>query len=460
MNVVLPSIGIDWSPIWRYPVSGPRSGFHKLQGIPIYYDFDWKGFYGKDEPRRFPGQQSVADCVELFKQLHKRCDFVLLTTRDDEVADQKKHISPHSHGVILNARWLREIKGTRSAALKGHLLAASEETLKVLATIPSEQRMHAVSGLLQRMAEQDQGLDAAQFEQLFRSLLAVAEGNVSAGLVTLLLDMLPDQRVFLESLIEEYPDVARRWVQFDEEGVDVIGLAYRSKQLQEFHKLLHDRSFFEERQAQLRTTKIEPVWQDFFERNSWIFGYGLDYKFLQKVAPLLEQPTSGVVFDDVGKRTDGLMKTVAALKSLCYIEIKHHRTPLMNERRYRPGCFTPTGELTGGIAQLQATVFLRGGGGVVRVPDRESGRILDTVYNYQPKAFLVIGSLSEFEVNGSVDEYKFRSFELFRRGVGNPEILTFDELYERARHIVHTAEAEADRTVDRGLPENGEREDE
>ena len=30
-----------------------------------------------------------------------------------------------------------------------------------------------------------------------------------------------------------------------------------------------------------------------------------------------------------------------------------------------------------------------------------------------------------------------RSFELFRKGTISPEIITFDELYERARYIVN-----------------------
>lgn len=46
-------------------------------------------------------------------------------------------------------------------------------------------------------------------------------------------------------------------------------------------------------------------------------------------------------------------------------------------------------------------------------------------------------------VNG-VNEEQFVSFELFRRQLTAPEIITFDELYERARFIVESSDAHAD----------------
>ena len=54
----------------------------------------------------------------------------------------------------------------------------------------------------------------------------------------------------------------------------------------------------------------------------------------------------------------------------------------------------------------------------------------------QPESFLVIGSLNEFLTDTGVNEDKLRSFELFRKNIISPEIITFDELYERARFIV------------------------
>ena len=62
----------------------------------------------------------------------------------------------------------------------------------------------------------------------------------------------------------------------------------------------------------------------------------------------------------------------------------------------------------------------------------------ETLFLYQPKAYVVIGNLGEFGTSRGINEAKFSSFEIFRRSIMNPEIITFDELYERARYIVDT----------------------
>jgi hypothetical protein len=59
------------------------------------------------------------------------------------------------------------------------------------------------------------------------------------------------------------------------------------------------------------------------------------------------------------------------------------------------------------------------------------------LFNIHPRSCLIVGHLSEFEGEfGGVNEAKFRSFELYRRHMTRPEILTFDELLERAKFIV------------------------
>jgi len=51
----------------------------------------------------------------------------------------------------------------------------------------------------------------------------------------------------------------------------------------------------------------------------------------------------------------------------------------------------------------------------------------------RPRTLLVVGSLTEFVREENVHHQKFESFERFRRSLRDPEILTFDELYRRAR---------------------------
>jgi len=59
----------------------------------------------------------------------------------------------------------------------------------------------------------------------------------------------------------------------------------------------------------------------------------------------------------------------------------------------------------------------------------------------KPKGIIVIGCLSEVKE----DPDKRSTFELFRQSVHGVEIITFDELYERARFIVeHTTNGSTD----------------
>lgn len=54
-----------------------------------------------------------------------------------------------------------------------------------------------------------------------------------------------------------------------------------------------------------------------------------------------------------------------------------------------------------------------------------------------PKCILIVGSKTHFDDNQRDKVIKLRTFELFRRGSRNIEILTYDELYERAYFIVN-----------------------
>lgn len=59
----------------------------------------------------------------------------------------------------------------------------------------------------------------------------------------------------------------------------------------------------------------------------------------------------------------------------------------------------------------------------------------------QPRSFLVVGSLKQFQTETGINVARYQAFEGFRRNLRQPEVLTFDELFERARFIVEHAEA-------------------
>src|SRR5882724_1270127 len=220
---------------------------------------------------------------------------------------------------------------------------------------------------------------------------------------------------------------------------DVVAVGYRKRQLQIFQKLLENDEYFNMVKAQNQCSN-EAVWQKFFEKNPWIFGYGLSYI---QLSPLdeekLEQIVHGHTVSEHGKRVDALLKTRGVISSLCFVEIKTHKTALLNTQPYRAGCWPPSAELAGAVSQVQGTVALATETIKSRLSltDDVGNPTGEEAFNYMPKSFLVVGSLHEFVGNHGVNQECYRSFELFRRNTVSPEIITFDELYERARFIVH-----------------------
>ena len=153
----------------------------------------------------------------------------------------------------------------------------------------------------------------------------------------------------------------------------------------------------------------------------------------------LEQVVAGANTFEGGKRVDALLKTRGLISSLCLVEIKHHRTPLLSSKEYRGDCWPISDELAGSIAQIQRTVQKT----IESARTKYEGKMAggdptgEVAFLYQPKAFVVIGCLDQFSTSLGPNETRYSSFELFRRNVTNPEIVTFDELYERAKFIVY-----------------------
>lgn len=76
---------------------------------------------------------------------------------------------------------------------------------------------------------------------------------------------------------------------------------------------------------------------------------------------------------------------------------------------------------------------------LVRPTSEDGSPTGEEVYNFKPRSFIVVGSLSEFMTEHGVNREQLRSFELYRNSIADIEILTFDELYERSSFIVEAA---------------------
>ncbi len=241
----------------------------------------------------------------------------------------------------------------------------------------------------------------------------------------------------LEFLIKDNKTVAFNFIKSHLTEKDISGLAYRKRGITEFELLL-DPIHMKERKQELDKGE-ENIWQAFFEENQWIFGYGLDYKFMVGVKGKLEQTVVGATQSQKGKRPDAYMKVLAEINQTAFVEIKTYSEQLLGESK-RVAVHPISDNVIQGIAQVQKTArdFMKEKAGSFRELEKDDkGNDLDTyLYFSQPKTFLIIGNLNSIKEN----EDKITCFELFRRELNNPVILTYDELYERAKYIVELPE--------------------
>lgn len=236
-------------------------------------------------------------------------------------------------------------------------------------------------------------------------------------------------------VIESRPDLVAEFARNNITAEDIVALGYRRAQLAIFETMLSEPDL------------SENDWQKFFEKNRWIFGYGLAYVFLTGLeGKSLQETLRGSSVFKPGKIPDGIMKTRAAINALCLVEIKKSGTQLLKQSSYRSGTWAPTVELSGAVAQSQENVraALDELGVEHRVTDGNGYITGEELYSVQPRSFLVVGNLTEFRGDNGVNVARFRSFEDFRRNIRQPEIITFDELYERARFIVDASCGQTD----------------
>jgi hypothetical protein len=223
---------------------------------------------------------------------------------------------------------------------------------------------------------------------------------------------------------------------------DIRLISNRKEQLQRFERLLTDPDYFQQQESLATTRGAEAVWQAFFEANQWIFGYGLNLIACESIDDgKLERITTGAnIFGGAGKRIDAIMRSKGLISSMLFCEIKTHDTELLAKTPYRKGVFHASKELGGGVAQVQKTVCkaqqLIGREFLTRIRDDDGNPTGVELSTTRPRQVLVIGSLREFIHNDGVNSEEISSFELYRTSIQDVEIITFDELYQRACFIV------------------------
>jgi hypothetical protein len=121
------------------------------------------------------------------------------------------------------------------------------------------------------------------------------------------------------------------------------------------------------------------------------------------------------------------------------VEIKKPETPIFDKHKNRSWSWSFHNDFTDAVSQVleqKAEWSILGQNS--NNYNKEGNKKL-AQRTRDAKAILIIGNKSEFTVleNIRVKEIKQDTFELFRRNLRNIEIVTFDELLERANFIVN-----------------------
>ena len=177
----------------------------------------------------------------------------------------------------------------------------------------------------------------------------------------------------------------------------------------------------------------EAQWQDFFDRQQWVFGYGLDYRVLTQFDR--EMTVGGGGTDNKNKPVIDFLMSFTDYTVL--VEIKTPDTPLFSRtKRGRSGTWELSREFTSAVSQVleqkaEWLSFAQTGEHFNKQGDLLQARTRSA------KTILVIGSKDQFiQRDNSRDERIMRdTFELFRRECRSIDIVTFDELLSRARFI-------------------------
>lgn len=213
---------------------------------------------------------------------------------------------------------------------------------------------------------------------------------------------------------------------------DIVNTSFRKRGLQIFRDLKDKAEYWKTYAEEngLKKHSEEKVWQYFFEKNQWIFGYGLDYRYqeiLQREVHLSDAELDGsntVIGDYL--LGDNFFTT--------FIELKKPSTPLFGNKGNRSNSWKLSNDLIESVSQI----LEHKASGLIRL---DKGPYLNgeplKQHAYDSKVVLIIGDWKEIEPSKTTleKEIKKKTFELFRRDSRNIEILTFDELFDRAHFI-------------------------
>lgn len=215
---------------------------------------------------------------------------------------------------------------------------------------------------------------------------------------------------------------------------DLVNTGYRKQQLKIFEALLYQNKLDDYKKwLKKPQMKDETAWQYFFKSNEWMFGYGLDYRF----QGILQREFHASDSSASGKDTVVSDYLIGDKRFTTFIELKLPTTKIFGTTQNRSKSWRLSNDLIDAYSQI----LEQKASGQIKIETTKE--LLDEFNNeisqhaYDFRTILIIGSWGEIESdNLGTKSIKEKTFELFRRDSRNVDIITYDELFERANFIV------------------------
>ncbi|GGL19085.1 hypothetical protein Sme01_36190 [Sphaerisporangium melleum] len=169
----------------------------------------------------------------------------------------------------------------------------------------------------------------------------------------------------------------------------------------------------------------EGYWQKLLTANSWV----LSQVFAHPVIVIRGQAyVGGKGIDNRDGNVTDFLYANPLTEDAALVEIKTPQTDMLMVGKYRNNTWCPSSELSGAVQQLLVNrcSLVDNYDALLREDDPPAFK------TFNPKALLIIGSVRrELTVTS-----KRRAFELYRRNLRDIEVVTFDELYEKAQQLI------------------------
>jgi hypothetical protein len=217
---------------------------------------------------------------------------------------------------------------------------------------------------------------------------------------------------------------------------------HRKENIKAFYYLLKNKTITEKESILLYSEKYnlkgeEAVWHHFLKMHDWILGLNVDIKFIrdfydeQKVGTENSKGSTSPKTDLLG---------ISDYTTL--IELKHSNTKIFKSTKSRANTWDFSTDFIEGVSQCLGQKFSLEKSFETKVFLNDKNERLDKNKHktIDPKTVFIIGNRKKEFPHDSLDEHfiKSETFERFRRNNRNLEIVTYDELFERAYHMIYS----------------------